>query len=406
MINLKPVLLTAILLCAVKITIAQHEAQTKDFVLKGKIKGQTKGMLKLSYPSADGRNVQDSTAIQNGAFEFRGKINEPVMAYFAGAIKSRGIDDPNSGSFFIEPGTLSLEVTAGDFKNLKLKGSKTQDELTALELVKAPITKTFKPISEAYQKANEIYMQARKDKKPEAELDVLKEKASAILDQFEPFNAQRNKIDLDFIKNNPNSYYAASMLRWKVSSLSLAASSKYYEALSPAIKDSNYGKEILKEIKSLQGGSPGSVASVFSTQDINGQRLSLADFKGKKYVLLDFWASWCIPCRKGNPHLLSLYSKYKDKGLEILGISDDDSAPDAWKKAVEKDQIGVWKHVLRGLKRTATGYDKSADISEPYGIHTLPTKILIDKNGKIIGRYGGGGEGDAAMDQKLAEIFN
>jgi len=406
MMNLKQVLLTAILLCGVKITFAQQATQGKDFVLQGKIKGQTQGMLKLSYTAADGKIVQDSTDIQNGIFEFRGKVSEPVMAYFAGAVKSRGIDDPNLSSFFIEPGRLSLEVTAGDFKNLKLKGSKTQDELTALELVKAPITKAFKPISEAYQQANEVYMQARKDKKPEAELDALKEKAAAIRDQFEPFNAQRNKIDLDFIKNNPDSYYAASMLRWKVSSLSLANSSKYYEALSPAIKQSSYGKEILKEIKALQGGSPGSVASIFTTQDINGQQLSLADFKGKKYVLLDFWASWCVPCRKGNPHLLSLYSKYKDKGLEILGVSDDDSAPDAWKKAVEKDEIGVWRHVLRGLKRTATGYDKSADISEPYGIHTLPTKILIDKNGKIIGRYGGGGEGDAAMDQKLAEIFD
>jgi thiol-disulfide isomerase/thioredoxin len=380
--------------------------QQNTFVLKGKIKGQETGMLKLSYPSADGKNVQDSTAIQNGTFEFKGQVSEPVMAYFTGAIKSRGLDDPNTGYFFIEPRQLSMEVTAGDFKNLKLKGSKTQDEITALEMVKAPITKEFKPISEAYQKANEVYIQARKDKKPEAELDALKEKAAAIRDQFEPFNDRKNKIDTEFIKTHPNSYYAAYLLRWKVSSMSLANSTQYYEALSPAIKQSSYGKEIMKEIKSLQGGSPGSMASVFSTPDINGQPLSLADFKGKKYVLLDFWASWCVPCRKGNPHLLGLYSKYKDKGLEIIGVSDDDSNHEAWKKAVEQDNIGVWKHVLRGLKRTATGYDKSADISAPYGIHTLPTKILIDKNGMIVGRYGGGGENDEAMDKKLAEIFN
>ncbi|MNE72996.1 Thiol-disulfide oxidoreductase ResA [compost metagenome] len=123
-------------------------------------------------------------------------------------------------------------------------------------------------------------------------------------------------------------------------------------------------------------------------------------------MLLDFWASWCAPCRKGNPHLISLYSKYKDKGLEIIGISDDDSNLAAWKKAVEQDKIGIWKHVLRGLKRTSKGYDKSEDISEPYAIHSLPTKILVDKNGVIIGRYGGGGENDEAMDKKLAEIFN
>jgi thiol-disulfide isomerase/thioredoxin len=151
---------------------------------------------------------------------------------------------------------------------------------------------------------------------------------------------------------------------------------------------------MLKEIQNLQSGSPGSKAFAFAKKDINGQDLSLAEYNGKKYVLLDFWASWCVPCRKGNPHLLSLYSKYKDKGLEIIGIADDDSAQAAWKRAVEQDKIGVWKHVLRGLKRTSTGYDRSEDTSEGYGIHSLPTKILIDKNGIIIGRYGGGGEGD------------
>jgi glutathione peroxidase-family protein len=112
-----------------------------------------------------------------------------------------------------------------------------------------------------------------------------------------------------------------------------------------------------------------------------------------------------VPCRKGNPHLKDLYHKYKSKGFEIIGISDDDNKPEAWKKAVEKDGIGIWKLVLRGLKRTQNGYDDSGDISHNYGIHTLPTKILIDPKGMIVGRYGGGGEDDNAMDKKLEEIF-
>jgi len=152
-------------------------------------------------------------------------------------------------------------------------------------------------------------------------------------------------------------------------------------------------------------GSPGAKAYVFASQELRGTPLSLSDYKGK-YVLLDFWASWCVPCRKGNPHLLSLYSQYKDKGFEIIGISDDDNNHDAWKKAVEKDSIDVWKHVLRGLKWDGKGnFDRSNDISDNFGIHSLPTKILIDPNGVIIGRYGGGGDTDEAMDKMLAEVL-
>ena len=381
-------------------------AQEKPFTLKGKITGQKTGMLKIGYAGPGDKPVQDSAQIKNGTFEFKGLLDEPAMVYFTGALKSRGMDDPNAGSFFLEPGQLSLEVSAGDFKNLKLKGSKTQDEYVAQNKLKAPINQEMKPVLDAYEKANEAYMQARKDKKTEAELDALKDKATEIRDQFEPFNERQDKIDMEFIKTHPNSYLSAYLLRWKISSLSLGESKALYAKLSENIKQSSYGKAVQEEIKVLEGGSPGASATMFTATDINGQPFNLADYKGSKYVLLDFWASWCVPCRKGNPHLLALYSRYKDKGLEIVGVSDDDSNEAAWKKAVEQDKIGVWRHVLRGIKRVGNDFDRSGDRSDSYGIHTLPTKILIDKNGMIVGRYGGGGEDDEAMDKKLAEIFN
>ncbi len=381
-------------------------AQQNTFVLKGKITGQESGFLKLSYTALGGKNMQDSAAVLNGSFEFKGNIDVPVMAYLTGAVKSRALDDPNTGYFFIEPGKLSLELTAGDFKNLKLKGSKTQDEVSALDFRKKSQMDQIRSLSSEYDKANLTYINARKDGKPKGELEALKDLATAAKDKMDPFRKEMNVVDMEFIKTNPDSYYTAYMLRYKVSSLQLAESKQLYSKLSERVKQSSYGKEIAKEIKSLAGGSPGALASVFSATDINGETLSLADFKGKKYVLLDFWASWCVPCRKGNPHLLSLYSKYKDKGLEIIGVSDDDSNHEAWKKAVIQDKIGVWKHVLRGLKYENRVFDRSKDISDPYAIHTLPTKILVDKNGIIIGRYGGGGEDDEAMDKKLAALFN
>ncbi|HZW69457.1 MAG TPA: TlpA disulfide reductase family protein, partial [Hanamia sp.] len=226
-------------------------------------------------------------------------------------------------------------------------------------------------------------------------------------DAMDPYYKQLEDIDNGFMDKNPSSYVTASILRYRISDMPLQEGENRYNGLTENVKASSLGKQIKETLDGLRKGSPGAKAYVFSSTELKGEPLSLSDYKGK-YVLVDFWASWCVPCRAGNPHLLSLYSKYKNKGkgLEIIGVSDDDAHADAWKKAVEKDKIGVWKHVLRGLKQLpGFKFDHSADISDRYGIHALPTKVLIDPNGMIIGRYGGGGENDEAMDKKLSEIF-
>ncbi len=106
--------------------------------------------------------------------------------------------------------------------------------------------------------------------------------------------------------------------------------------------------------------------------------------------------------------MIRLYNTYNNKGLEIIGVSDDDSNHGAWKKAVEQDKIGIWHHVLRGLNMDLRmkNLPNPEDISEKYGISSLPTKILIDPTGKIIGRYGdNNGGSDQDLDKKLEELL-
>ncbi|MDD3990082.1 MAG: TlpA disulfide reductase family protein, partial [Bacteroidales bacterium] len=203
-----------------------------------------------------------------------------------------------------------------------------------------------------------------------------------------------------FIKSNPDSYYAAFTLNMRKSYYPLDELQSYYDLMTERVKNGKDAKEILAEITKIRSLEPGNPAPVFATIDINGNPLSLSDFKGK-YVILDFWASWCVPCRKSNPHLKALYEKYKDKGLEVICISDDDSKPDKWREAVEKDQIGMFKHVLRGLK-ILPGYkfDRTNDISEPYAVHSLPTKFLIDRNGNMVGKVT-----SEELEAKLKEVF-
>jgi len=153
-------------------------------------------------------------------------------------------------------------------------------------------------------------------------------------------------------------------------------------------------------------GAVGSMASGFETKDINGKLLNLKEFRGK-YVLLDFWASWCIPCRKSNPHLITLYHKYSAKGFDIIGISDDDQRQIQWKNAVKQDSTNLWHQVLRGAVTTPdqATIANPDDLHQRYNIQSLPVKILIDPAGKIIGRYGDNDTTDDDLDKALAAIF-
>jgi thiol-disulfide isomerase/thioredoxin len=381
------------------------KAQEKPFLIKGAITGKTDDYIYLTYAAGLGNAyTTDSVLIKNGRFSFTGKLSRPVQAYIV--LDKKSTPYGKYAEMFIVPGNMELSIDYKRFpEGVVLKGSPVQQEMDVLTKARQPVMKEMKPLREAYDKANNAYIGAMKAKKDSATLASLKEAANAAKDAMEPYYEQLSVIDNEFMNKHPQSLVTASLLRVRIGAMPLVEAEKRFNDLGDEIKSSSLGQTIKKEVDGLRKGSPGATAYLFASAEMNGSKLSLSDYKGK-YVLLDFWASWCVPCRKGNPHLLSLYSKYKDKGLEIIGISDDDSKPDAWRKAVEKDQIGVWKHILRGLKHGPNGtFDRSEDISEQYGIHSLPTKILIDPKGVIVGRYGGGGENDEAMDKKLADIF-
>ena len=377
---------------------AQAQQPARPFELKGTVKGMDQGWLFLHYTTPDGKRLKDSTGINKGKFVFRGKIDQPTMGYLV--LKEEKRDEAHATSFFLEPSAMTITIPADDFRKAIITGSKSQSEMDELTQLKEPVRKEMEGISKLYAQKGEEYRQAQKNKAGDHVLDSLKYEMAAIQQKFEPYNRRMSRIDREFFERHPRSYVTAYQMRFYVSRLSLDTLQMIYDRMGKNMQETVYGRELGEEIRKLINGSPGSRAGVFTAMDINGKQISLSDYRSK-YVLLDFWASWCVPCRKGNPHLKQLYAKYRDKGLELIGISDDDSNPDAWRKAVEKDGL-PWLHVLRGLKRVPEGYDRSNDISELYGIHTLPTKILINPEGVIIGRYG---EKEEELDKKLKEVF-
>lgn len=370
------------------LAISQLAPAQQKFSIAGTVTGNAPAKYYLQYGNG-AKRITDSAIVKNGSFSFTGTLTQPAPSILSAVLTNNMSGNKNEQAYlFLEPAAMTIHVQNGDLSTIVLKGSVTNEENVQLEKAKETATAQYKPLLEA--------LRNEKDH----------DKAGAIREQLAPYFNINSQLSRKFIREHHNSFLSLYLMRFEIGNMTLDSAKYYYNSLSAALQKNKDGLEMAKEIKKLEAGSPGSIAFNFSKPDINGQPLSLSDFKGK-YVLLDFWASWCVPCRAGNPHLLELYKQYKDKGFEVISVSDDDRNHDAWRKAVEKDGIGVWKHVLRGLdmNRRLKNEPNPEDVSEHFGIHSLPTQILVDPKGVIIARYGGGGEEHEALDGKLKEVL-
>lgn len=371
-----------------------RQSTARPFTLTGEVSGAKEGILYFRYNGSDGKQIVDSTVLRNGngQFRFTGKLTQPVMAHISYNIKLTGTNNLNAISFFIEPVDMNISMAIDAFPDALITGSSVQDEYAVLQRQWQKLDKRWQIVKDTLsainKRSNALFQET---------------KAWALSPYFEEYQ----DVTTSFIQGHPTSYITAWLLLLE-RGISTDSLQKLYVGFPEPVKQSSYGKAVAADLEKRKTGIPGAKAAVFTSTGIDGQQVSLADYRGK-YVLIDFWASWCVPCRKANPHLKELYARYKNKGFEVIGVASDDSQPDAWKKAVVKDGL-PWKHVLQGMKITRTGddvtYDHSKSISEGYNIHSLPTHILIDPNGIIIGRYGDElGEDHAALDKKLEEIF-
>jgi thiol-disulfide isomerase/thioredoxin len=339
------------------VAFAQTKPPKDRFELTGKVTGQQQGYVYLSYTNKDGRKVRDSAAIKNGTFYFTGFIAEPVLAGLRGATASMADDDPNAAHFYLEPGRMTVAVAKDHFKQIHVTGSRTQNEWNDLQ-----------------------------------------QQINRITSKGDAFFARLLNTAYNFINTHPASYVSAFQLSLYQQSWSLDTVQQLYHHLQPAIRQSMYGKETAAAIAKIINNSPGHKAKNFAVTDIGGRNITLTGFSNK-YVLLDFWASWCGPCRATTPHLIELYKRYHANGFEIIAVSSDRDTL-AWKKAIEKDNSAIWINVL------STPGKANESIDELFGIQSMPTRILIDRTGTIIGRYGGaGGEDITVLDGKLDAIF-
>lgn len=349
-------------------------------LIKGNLADQKEAVLHVSYVDNEGFK-RDVITVKNGSFEWNKPFEFPASVSLS--LGKNG--EEGKASFWTTPGTMSLTLKANDLSNYQLSGSALDLEVRTFEKKIEPETQKLKELSEGL----------KEEKNAEAKTEISK--------KWEALRAQLIKMKMDFIEQNPSSYYSSYLFYSIKSSINADQTKEILQQLRGEAIKSPFTKKVASEYMGKINGAVGHKAPLFSAVDINGKEFKLSEVIGKNYIIIDFWASWCGPCRVANPHLKELHNKYEKDGLTVVGVADDDFAEAAWRKAVVDDKIEQFTHLRRGIKGMENFFDNS-DISMKYGVPALPTKVLIDKNGVIVGKYVGLNEG-LEMDAKLKEIF-
>lgn len=337
--------------------------QQNYFTIEGKLAKETAyKYIYLNYQSTEGFK-QDSSLIKNGAFYFKGIPVYGTHAYIQ--LKENGAADPDNGNqfdFSIEPVNFKIFVDE-NLNESRIEGSPIDKDFQKLKRI-------LEPAYLAWEKWYERYDQF----KASASQDSIELNKYSI--EYQKLEQDETDLAVDYIINHPGSLPSLNTLERFSRRLKLRQIEKLFDSLDDRIKQTFDGKEFRKQIERMNAVQIGKIAPDFSAKDTSGNFVSLGSLKGK-YLLLDFWASWCGPCREENPYVVKAYQKFKAKNFEILGISlDDETTKERWLKAIKEDQL-VWQQVsdLKGWQ---------SDVAELYHVRGIPQNFLLDPKGVII----------------------
>lgn len=359
----------AILMLAFAVVSCQT-AQDK-FSLKGTIAGVETGKVYLQKIVDGQPQSVDTTDVVGGKFTFEGKMEMPDIRFL------RLNEQDYFAQFFLENGKITVTANKDSLRNTKITGSPAQDVFQIYITEMEKLNKDVMALQEKFQNAMSTGNASEAEK---AKIDY-----QAMIDN--------NKVyTKNFVKEHTNSVAAAYVTLYQLASqLDGTELESIANSFVPEISASEYVVQLKKMVEEQKKTAVGVVAPDFTMNDPDGKPIQLSSLRGK-VVMIDFWASWCAPCRQENPNVVKLYNQYHDKGFEILGVSLD-RGKDEWIQAIKDDQL-TWLHV------SDLQFWQNA-VARQYGVNSIPQTYLLDKEGKIIAK----GLRSEQLAAKLAELF-
>lgn len=347
-----------------------------EFRLHGTIENNYNGKIIFSY-----NLVNDTSTVNNGHFSFRGDLQEPQLSHLTYA--NRKI------FFYVEPGDMKLTISSSLPSGYHLSGSRTNEEGNELKIIKQPL----------YDKRDQIYKMIQSTSDSHGK--------QSFKQTIDSINDNLQSVSIAFIKTHPHSYVSLDELRClDMDNNPIKMIRELFEGLGNNLKNSFQGKQINKFIKGYENTDIGFPAPDFTTIGYNEEKINLSSFKGKT-VILEFWASWCVPCMQSIPHLKALYHKYQEEGLIVIGVSKD-SNKSSWINAIKKYQLDIWPQALAivDIENARKGYISESEIISIYPTNPIPKVFVIDKEGKIIKKWTSySSEQEKEQDKFFEEYF-